>query len=143
METSSFNVDSQSNFDSEDTWSNSYTTVNDDREDLSHDLDSITDVITLDQDISKDEKFEILSKRLDEVIDTNTRLQNEMLELKKDLWDAWDSIYYIEKDVSAFQQHSRRENIELCGIPESYDDNLENNVNRNLSPNRPSYTLVV
>ena len=40
-------------------------------------------------------------------------LKNEVLELKKEIWDTCDSIYYVEKDLANFQQYSRRENIEI------------------------------
>ena len=62
----------------------------------------------------------ITSMQLDYV-----KLNNEVIELKKEIWETWDSLYYVQKDLANFQQYSRRENIEICGIPEYYDDNLE------------------
>ena len=46
------------------------------------------------------------------------KLNNEIIELKKEIWETWDSLYYVQKDLANFQQYSRRENIEICGIPE-------------------------
>ncbi len=53
----------------------------------------------------------------------NRELKAEIGQLREEVWDSWDSIYYIEKDLSQFQQYNRRENVEIMGIPDSVKDN--------------------
>ena len=48
--------------------------------------------------------------------------------LTDQLFDSWDAIYHLERDISQFQQYSRRENLEIIGLPEKFDDYLEGNV---------------
>ena len=74
------------------------------------------------------------------------KLNNEVIELKKEIWETWDSLYYVQKDLANFQQYSRRENIEICGIPECYDANLEFTLVRILKkiglPHISSYDII-
>ena len=71
-----------------------------------------------------------LNEKVTSMQHEHTKLKKEVNKLKNELWDTWDSIYYIERDLPNFQQYSRRENIEIIGIPDYYDDNLEFNVIR-------------
>lgn len=86
------------------------------------------ELIALRQEISKQ-----LLKHKDEIIDTlreeNINLKKEISSLKSEI-DAKDKIIYeIEKDVIDVQQYIRRNNIEICGIPNEVDDNkLEDKV---------------
>ena len=100
-------------------------------------IDNIDRFLQHDLNISgialKDDCTQIL-KNLNEKVTSmqheHIKLKNEVDKLKNELWDTWDSIYYVERDLANFQQYSRRENIEIIGIPDSYDDNLEFNVIR-------------
>ena len=66
--------------------------------------------------------IKILNDKLFSMNQNFIALKNKVLELKKDIWDTWDSIYYVEKDLANFQQYSRRESIAISCIPEGYDD---------------------
>ena len=67
-----------------------------------------------------------------------------MLELKKEIWDTLDSIYFVEKDLANFQQYSRRENMVFQKAMD--DTNLEftviNILKRIGLPNLSSYDIV-
>ena len=90
--------------------------------------------------------FKILNEKVTSMQHEHIKLKNEVNKLKNELWDTWDSIYYVERDLANFQQYSRRENIEIIGIPDSYDDNLEFNVMCLLKriglPNLSSYDII-
>ena len=108
---------------------------------LNHDL-NLSGIV-----LKEDSTIKILNDKLFSMNQNFIALKNEVLELKKEIWDTWDSIYYVEKDMANFQQYSRRENIEICGIPEGYDDtNLEftviNILKRIGLPNLSSYDIV-
>ena len=47
----------------------------------------------------------------------NTTLKDEILSLKKELSEKDKLIYEVEKDVVDLQQYIRRNNVEICGIP--------------------------
>ena len=74
-----------------------------------------------------------LSKHKDEIIthlqQENTNLKNELELVKKELKKKSDDLVEVERDVIDLQQYIRRNNIEICGIPESVDNrNLEKTV---------------
>ena len=73
-------------------------------------------------------------------------LRNEVCGLKNEIWDTWDLIYYVERDMANFKQYSRGDNIEISGIPECYNENLEFTVLCILKtiglPNLRSYDIV-
>ena len=59
----------------------------------------------------------------------NSRMKDELTSYKKETWELWNAMYELEKELAALQQYSRRENLEICGIPEYITDkNLENYV---------------
>ena len=68
--------------------------------------------------------------------ETNKRLENDIKEIKsyakkcnEKIDENIDYIYYLEKEVARLNQYGCRENVEICGIPESVSDrNLESNV---------------
>ena len=99
---------------------------------LNNDLNlSGIDVSTSSPFIKLTEQYEHISENLKKVIVDNKKLNDEALELKKEIWDLWDKIYYIEKDLAQHQQYSRRQNIEISGIPDYVtDDQLETTVIR-------------
>ena len=70
--------------------------------------------------LKEDSIIKILNDKLFSMNQNFIALKNE--EFKKEIWDTWDSIYYVEKDLANFPHYSRRENIEISGIPEGYDD---------------------
>ena len=70
------------------------------------------------------ENFENLSIKCEKILEDNDRLNHEAIEAKKEIWDLWDKIYHLDKDLSQFQQYGRRENIEISGIPESVHANF-------------------
>ena len=73
-------------------------------------------------------------------------LRNEVRGLKNEIWDTRDSIYYVERGMANFQQNSRKDNIEISGLPDCYNENLEFSVVRILKridlPNLSSYDIV-
>ena len=70
------------------------------------------------------ESYELLSAKCEKTLEDNERLNYEAIEAKKEIWDLWDKIYHMDKDLSQFQQYGRRENIEISGIPESVHANF-------------------
>ena len=70
-------------------------------------------------------KEEIISNLQQE----NLHLRNELDSVKKELKQKSDDLVEVERDVIDLQQYIRRNNVELCGIPENIDDrNLEKTV---------------
>ena len=54
----------------------------------------------------------------------NKNLKKELSsEVKVQVLDFWNSIFYLERDLYQLQQYSRRENIEISGIPDDVPDN--------------------
>ena len=51
----------------------------------------------------------------------NTTLKDEILSLKKELSEKDKLIYEVEKDVVDLQQYIRRNNVEICGIPNNVE----------------------
>ena len=86
------------------------------------------ELISLRQEISKQ-----LLIHKDEIIGTlreeNLQLRNEISSLKKEIDEKDKLLHEVEKDVIDVQQYIRRNNVEICGIPDEVDDNnLENKV---------------
>ena len=54
---------------------------------------------------------------------TNSIYRTQISDLQKDRDELYDSIYYLERDLSQFMQYNRRENIELVGLPDNIPDN--------------------
>ena len=76
-----------------------------------------------------DQHYEKINNQFQDLINENENLKIEATETKKEIWALWDYIYYLEMNLSQFQQYSRRDNIEISGIPDSvYDEHLESTV---------------
>ena len=92
------------------------------------------------------QKIKILNDKITSMQLDYVKLNNKVIELKKEIWETWDSLYYVQKNLANFQQYSRRENIEISGIPEYYDANLEFTVVRILKkigfPHISSYDII-
>ena len=92
-------------------------------------LEILTDQLKLlRSDIAQD-----FSKHKDEIIShlqqENLYLKNEIENLKKDLKSKSETLVEVERDVIDLQQYIRRNNVEICGIPETVDSkNLERTV---------------
>ena len=54
--------------------------------------------------LKEDSTIKILNDKLFSMNQNFIALKNEVLELKKEIWDTWDSIYYVENDLANFQQ---------------------------------------
>jgi len=70
-------------------------------------------------EISK-QKEEIIERLLKE----NQDLRSVIKSLKDELSKKGDELYKVERDVIDLQQYVRRNNIELCGIPDNVADNV-------------------
>ena len=97
----------------------------------------------------KENFTQVLNKLNDKVLSMQQDyilLRNEIRGLKIEIWDTWDSIYYVERDMANFHQYSRRDNIEISGIPGCYNEKLEFTVvrilKRNGLPNLSSSDIV-
>ena len=65
-------------------------------------------MIEFGNDMTVTEQFDMLKNHMNTIANMNIRLNQEVSEIKKDLWDAWDNIYYLEKDLSALNRYTRR-----------------------------------
>ena len=73
------------------------------------------------------------SRHKDEIISQlrkeNTSLKNELEKVKTELKKKGEDLVEVERDVIDLQQYIRRNNVEICGIPESVENkNLEKTV---------------
>ena len=60
-----------------------------------------------------------LENNIQAVINQNLALKVVNNRLQKDIYELWDTVYRVECDLAKFQQYSRRENIEIIGIPDT------------------------
>lgn len=92
-------------------------------------LEMLTDQLRiLRSDIADDfsrHKDEIISQLREE----NINLKNELEKVKTELKKKGDDLIEVERDVIDLQQYVRRNNVEICGIPDSVENkNLEKTV---------------
>ena len=96
-----------------------------------HQQDESSSIITqqflCDQIVALKSHFdEKLRMQKDDIINQlqneNLILKSEVLELKSQLKDKSELLISIEKDVIDVQQYIRRNNVEICGIPNSVSD---------------------
>ena len=84
--------------------------------------------------------------QLDDIILKNRKLKHLINDLKYENNQLYDSIYNIEVNIGKVDQYSRRNNIELCNIPENIPQkNLEIYVLKvleSIGVNLNSYDLV-
>ena len=80
--------------------------------------------VFLDKLISVTAKVSILENQVSELQETNKITTEELnkyktknKKLSADFYDLSDEIYYMQKDISRIDQYSRRQNIELIGLP--------------------------
>ena len=75
----------------------------------------------------KSEMRKILDKQRDEIIDhltnENILLKAEMLEIHEKIKQTENENITLKRDVVNMQQYIRRNNVEICGIPDSVSDN--------------------
>ena len=90
---------------------------------LQHDLNSSS--IQLNEDHLR---FNSLNEKVTGITAENTKIKKEVKMLTGQLFDSWDAIYHLERNLSQFQQYSRCENLEIIGLPEKFEDYLEGNV---------------
>ena len=63
---------------------------------------------------------------VDKLVKENEKLQRRVTDLEEEVADINDRLYYVERGLNDTQQRSRRENLEITGIPiEILDENLE------------------
>ena len=74
-------------------------------------------------------RFDVLYESFKKIIDINKnlklnveRIDRNCKFLKKENDELWDSLHDVEKELYATQQYSRRENIEITGIPSNIQD---------------------
>ena len=65
------------------------------------------------------ERLNSLEQKYNKILYENKKLCEKVERLQDDIDETWDSLYYTERELSQFQQYSRRQNIEIAGIPES------------------------
>ena len=70
------------------------------------------------------EKINFLEQSVMKIFLDHKKNLTEIQNLKDELNDAWENVYYIERDLNQLQQYSCRENVEICGIPDvvGHDD---------------------
>ena len=95
---------------------------------------SITlDILTEQLKILRSDIAEDFSKHKDEIIsrlqEENNYLKSELEKVKNELKKKGEDLVEVERDVIDLQQYVRRNNIEICGIPETVENkNLEKTV---------------
>ena len=65
-----------------------------------------------------------LSSKFDEINDKMDKLEQSNNELKKENTDLRVRVSKLESDVQNLEQYSRRQNLEIIGIPESQNENV-------------------
>ena len=75
--------------------------------------DSITDIETLKETILA------ITEKLSEFVEVNSRLMQRVEELTKNQDNIYDQLYDHKVDLTSLDQYGRRENVEICGIPET------------------------
>ena len=66
-----------------------------------------------------------ISEARDDIIQ---KLQDENQTLKNDLKNTQQRVVKLESELNNLQQYNRRNNIEICGIPKTDEENLEEKV---------------
>lgn len=86
--------------------------------------------VFLDKLIAISTKVSILENQVTELQEINKISIKELEDCKKknkkltdDYYDISDEIYYMQKDISRIDQYSRRQNIEISGIPKDIHNN--------------------
>ena len=86
--------------------------------------------VFLDKLIAVATKVSILENQVTELQETNKRTTEELVSCQKrnkklsgHYYDLSDEIYYMQKDISRIDQYSRRQNIELLGLPKDIHNN--------------------
>ena len=79
--------------------------------------------------INSAKKIERLTESMNQIVGENKKLQSDITIVKNVNRKLEDKIVYLEKNQAKGEQYSRRNNVEIPGIPNSIPDNdLENTV---------------
>ena len=79
--------------------------------------------------INSAKKIERLTESMNQIVGENKKLQSDITIVKNVNRKLEDKIVYLEKNQAKGEQYSRRNNVEIPGIPNSIPDNdLENAV---------------
>ena len=65
---------------------------------------------------------------MNEVCQVNTGMLNKISDLVKENNTLYDEIEDLKIELAKLNQHGRRANIEICGIPEKIDQKLEEHI---------------
>ena len=86
--------------------------------------------VVIDADLHKlCEKIERLTESMNQIVAENKKLQSDIAIIKNINRKLEDKIVYLEKNQPKREQYSRRNNVEISGIPNTIPDNdLENTV---------------
>ena len=77
-------------------------------------------------DVSLIERIEKLESLLGKLITENRTMKDKLKKNDVDKFNIWNRLHYCENDINLLNQYSRRENIEISGIPsEIQNNNLE------------------
>ena len=97
---------------------------------LLHESEAMEAGIVESQTTSKlKETIEILLVKMNEIVTVNNQLLKKIRSLQDDTDKIYDELYDQKVELAELNQYGRRENIELCGIPESVkQEELEKHV---------------
>ena len=70
----------------------------------------------------------LVIEKLNEVCQVNTGMLNKISDLVKENNVLYDEIEDLKIELAELNQYGRRENIEICGIPEKIDHKLEEHI---------------
>ena len=84
--------------------------------------------VVVDADLNKlCEKIESLTESMNQILTENKKLQSDTVIMKNVNQKLEEKIVYLEKNQAKGEQYSRRDNIEISGIPNRIpDEDLEN-----------------
>ena len=69
------------------------------------------------------DRIDLLEQTVNNYVKISSDLMKEVNSLETELKNVWDSYYEMEKDLYQYLQYSRRENIEISGLPQDIPDN--------------------
>ena len=70
-------------------------------------------------------KYDEQKKEIDRLKIENQNIKAKNVELEKDMNDLEGKNNVLQKRIEEIEQYSRRNNVEICGIPESVGENTE------------------
>ena len=57
-----------------------------------------------------------------ELTTSNNKYRRQIKDLQTNIYDLWDTVDKVERDLMQFMQYNRRENVEIIGVPEYIPD---------------------